>query len=110
MEKKNYNDNSLRGKISRFIYKRGVNTSSRDRSTPQDNDRIDEEALISIINFGIDLDSGVMSIRARFHGSMTFYSVPFEFNKYEEWVQRLRELHKECNIDIDNESDDDLDF
>lgn len=109
MEKKNYKAVTKRQQISEFIYKNGVNTSSRDRTTPRDNEKIEESSLVSIINFGVDLDNGVMSLRAKFHGSNTFYSISFDNSKYEDWVRRIKELHRESNVDIDNE-DDDLDF
>ena len=104
MEEKNF-----REKVSRFIYKNGVNTSSRDRTTAIDNDKIDDNALISVINFGVDLDRGTIEIRARFHGSQTFYSISFDITKYDEWADRIKQLYKESNVDIDD-IDDELDF
>jgi hypothetical protein len=101
--------NKLKEKISKFIYERGVNTSSRYRVKPIDDEKVTDDAQISVINIGLDIDTGLMFIRAKFHGSNTFYTIPFEINKYDEWVSRIRELHSSVNEDL-SVDDDDLDF
>ena len=92
------------------MYGKGVNTSSRARTVPKDNDKIGEGALISVINFGTDLDNGTISIRAKFHGSDTFYSVPLDSDKYDVWSTRIKVLYLESKADFEEDDNDEIDF
>lgn len=93
-------------KVTDFLYKRSLNTSSRIKTYPKDNKNIVTPVEISILNTGKDYIKRELFVRVSFVGSDKYYqhhlSNEEEFKK---WNRIIEDLLFEDDIVIDDDKD-----
>lgn len=84
-------------KAIRYLYEKGINNSSRKKSFPRENNEISLPYQIDVINVGVKALENQAFIRVSFIGSMKFYDLGIQYDRFDYWCNFAKSFYNISN-------------